>query len=441
VKRGIGLWDLLKRLNRSGVRPVQPVDQAASRSDLTTWSEIAGHLGVTERTAQTWHRDRGMPVRKLVGRAVASTAELDRWKAASASQPHPEVRPPAGKRTVGVLLSSILLFAIGGLVWIAVAESKPANLVRFSVDGNLLTVYDERDRRAWTHLFETSQGYPDRGWFFDLDADGSNEFLFAEWGTSTVKTVHCFRRNGSIAWSVKPGRSITNGRGQVIIPKYMVETIVRLAKPRADGGQLLVLSHHTFSWPAQLLVVTPDGRPVAEYWHPGWLMDVTAADLDGDGVEEILLGGVNNSFGETGSGASLVVLDSRFQTGQGQVRDGDWRVVQGVPPADPLSVRVFPRLPTQPWNDAYFTRVTKIVWKGDRLVVHTKDHDHWSVEYHLNQRLEVMDIRPSPALADFIAPNSDPEERRRKYWKALNGVRIEMDRMNPPREQAARVPR
>jgi hypothetical protein len=438
VKRGIGLRDLLKHLRRDGGRPVEEeAGRAVFKPDLTTWAEIAGFLGVTERTAQLWHRDRGMPVGKLVGRVVASREELELWKNGSESQSAPERPSAPRRRTFGLAASSILLFAIAGLVWIAVAKAKESNLVRYKVEDRLLVLFDDRDKRAWNHLFETSQNYPeDSGWFFDLDGDGSSEFLFAEWGTSCLKAVHCFRRDGSIAWSVKPGRSVTNRRGQVILPSYRVETMARLSKPRADGGQLLILSHHTFSWPAQLLVLTPDGRPVAEYWHPGWLYDVTVADLNRDGVEEILLGGVNNSFRETGEGASLVVLDSEFRTSQGPVREGDWREVQGVPASEPLAVRVFPRIPNQPRNGHIFTLVERIRWNGERVVVRTRSEFEWWVEYHLNSRLEPVDFLTSQEVAHFIAPDASPEAQRRKGWDALKDIRIVVDRMNPPPGQA-----
>ncbi len=48
---------------------------------LWTWGEIAMFLGVSEKTAKRWTRDKGMPVRKHPGgRVYAYTEELLRWE-------------------------------------------------------------------------------------------------------------------------------------------------------------------------------------------------------------------------------------------------------------------------------------------------------------------------------------------------------------------------
>lgn len=50
---------------------------------LTSWKEIAHHLGVNVRTAQKWERERGLPVHRASGargRVSADTGALDTWK-------------------------------------------------------------------------------------------------------------------------------------------------------------------------------------------------------------------------------------------------------------------------------------------------------------------------------------------------------------------------
>ena len=51
---------------------------------LSSWKEIAAHLGVNVRTAQKYERERGLPVRRTTGargRVIADPAALDAWKA------------------------------------------------------------------------------------------------------------------------------------------------------------------------------------------------------------------------------------------------------------------------------------------------------------------------------------------------------------------------
>src|SRR3954449_8984063 len=58
----------------------------AGPRELTSWKQIAAHLGVNVRTAQKWERDRGLPIRRIPGghgRVSAEAATLDVWKHAS----------------------------------------------------------------------------------------------------------------------------------------------------------------------------------------------------------------------------------------------------------------------------------------------------------------------------------------------------------------------
>jgi hypothetical protein len=56
---------------------------SAGTRQLTSWKEIAHHLGINVRTAQKWERERGLPVRRVAGarsRVSTDTATLEAWK-------------------------------------------------------------------------------------------------------------------------------------------------------------------------------------------------------------------------------------------------------------------------------------------------------------------------------------------------------------------------
>jgi hypothetical protein len=56
---------------------------SSSPRTLSSWKEIAHHLGVNVRTAQKWERDRSLPVTRVQGarsRVSADPAKLDVWK-------------------------------------------------------------------------------------------------------------------------------------------------------------------------------------------------------------------------------------------------------------------------------------------------------------------------------------------------------------------------
>lgn len=44
-------------------------------------------------------------------------------------------------------------------------------------------------------------------------------------------------------------------------------------------------------------MLDPEGRKIGEYWNTGYIFDHDAMDVDGDGIEEIVIGGINNVYG------------------------------------------------------------------------------------------------------------------------------------------------
>ncbi len=58
-------------------------EEGKASQQLASWKEIADYLHVAVRTAQTWEREKGLPVRRMPGekgRVAADPAELDQWR-------------------------------------------------------------------------------------------------------------------------------------------------------------------------------------------------------------------------------------------------------------------------------------------------------------------------------------------------------------------------
>jgi hypothetical protein len=144
-----------------------------------------------------------------------------------------------------------------------------------------------------------------------------------------------FTDRGKELWSVRPGREVRTPLGRTYPHAYNLKWLGVLANPRPDGGRIVTVSTQGGSWVCAVEIWTPEGRRVAEYFHPGWLFAARIFDFDGDGREEILLGGVNNSFAdapEGDSGATLVVLDPLRVEGQGTAMPEDDRQITDCPP-------------------------------------------------------------------------------------------------------------
>jgi hypothetical protein len=86
----------------------------------------------------------------------------------------------------------------------------------------------------------------------------------------------------------------------------------------ADGSvEIIVITYHDH-FPSYVIALDAStGAIKSTYVHAGHLSDGAVTDLDDDGIQEILLCGINNAFNE----ACLVVLDPRFMDGHGPLTD------------------------------------------------------------------------------------------------------------------------
>jgi hypothetical protein len=69
----------------------------------------------------------------------------------------------------------------------------------------------------------------------------------------------------------------------------------------------LVLSDNLLDFPTQLVILSPDRVVLGEYWQSGRITDLILSDLDGDGRQDLLIGGVD----EERKKAFIAVFDPR----------------------------------------------------------------------------------------------------------------------------------
>ncbi len=326
------------------------------RRELNTWKEVAEYLGITVRTAQNWEREQGLPIRRLAGpkaRIWAFTDELDAWRenhAATAPLPGPRIRLWTWLLTAAILTAAGLAAAF--------ILNRPGKPVRFETEGSALRAFDARNRQVWRFELPRAPIPPTgghsshtddyRGIFADLERDGSAELIYAYFDPRSAPREYpilCIGRDGRLKWRFQPGREIATAKGDRISSNFWPTFVAILRKPRQDGGRILVVSHHTYTWPTQVAVLTAAGKLVAEYWHPGWLISGMLYDLDQDGQEEIILVGVNNSYVAERCEAALVVLDAGFSSGQSAPAGGDEYRFAGLPTVTEAALVVFPKVP------------------------------------------------------------------------------------------------
>jgi DNA-binding winged helix-turn-helix (wHTH) protein len=317
----------------------------------------------------------------------------------------------------------------------------PLGPVTYRVAGDRLQTFDGRGRTVWEFRlpgFPIQDRYAEpwnedgpetyqKGLFADIDDDGVMEFLFVFWPKADDDSpiLYCFRSDGSVAWTTRPGRTVTTAYGATVMSRYWPNTIRVLKRPRPDGGRIIVGSHHYFSWTQQVAVYTASGKQVAEYWHPGWLFKMAVADLDGDGVEEIILGGVNDGFRSLGYEATIVVLDSRFVSGQGAVPEDDLHQIKDVPPGRESAVLLFQEFDKNPKEPDNFCRVEFLKFVNDHLeAVIVRGPDSPYVHYQLDRKLQVASITPSQLFEARLLTGLTPRDRADRIQSTLGRIKV-----------------
>jgi hypothetical protein len=339
------------------------------RVDLTTWKEIADYFGVTARTVQLWERHRGLPVRRLpggMGRVSARVSELQAWRdSGKTTDGNGDGKPQYGNATwqngktlpagplwlrLGYLGAfAVLAVGIGIALW-SLWPSHPGPPAMGRVEFDSIIISDANGKLVWKKTLperlESYEGYAlsqdSPFWFGDLDGDGRQEILFSE--LFTKNGIHdgrlvCFGQDGSLRWEFKPRKELSSRKERFTEVYRPVTFTVGTGHPRY-GTYIVVSSLNERDYPTQIALLSRNGELLREYWHSGYvgLHNLRLADWDGDGREELFLGGVSNGYGC----ATLVVLDPDTMEGASVEQNQDYQL-QGCKPGKEIARLLFPR--------------------------------------------------------------------------------------------------
>jgi hypothetical protein len=148
----------------------------------------------------------------------------------------------------------------------------------------------------------------------DVDGDGNNEVL-AIFGLAAdlprANCIVCYNRDGSERWIYEIHRDMIFGRDSVP-DHYTFRRFVignsgnnRAAEIYAIAGQA------TYYQTIIIRLNASDGSLISDFWHSGCISRMMIADIDEDGVRELILGAENNGYNL----ASVLILDPRNMEG------------------------------------------------------------------------------------------------------------------------------
>jgi hypothetical protein len=154
----------------------------------------------------------------------------------------------------------------------------------------------------------------------DVDGDGKNEII-AIFGwiiqeKPLSSAVVCYSADGIERWRYEFHRQITFGKETFSDDYRIIQMMVGDFDKDGQYEVVFVAQHGT--WPPSSVVRlnARNGTVLGEYWHPGRIK-IAHKDIDGDGIEEILVAGYNNAFEKS----ALAVLDSRRIEGHAPATD------------------------------------------------------------------------------------------------------------------------
>jgi hypothetical protein len=290
---------------------------------LTSWKEIAAYLDRDVRTCIRWEKALGLPVHRLEpdskAKVFAYKDEVDRWIQARSGPGSPPRGPIPAMKPGGLLFVIPALFVLAAAAYFLVPGfKKDAVPADFHIRESVLVVTNARGAELWhydtgladlegetfyrEHFQDKKRGldyvpvWPCIS-FKDINRDGRIETLFSTQTRSEVGEglLLCFDAKGHELWRFAAGRELAFG-GKIHRREYRIFGF-DVTDYNGDGKlEVLVLSFHKPDWPCQVALLDAAGSLAGEYWNSGYLMDAVSGDIDGDGVKEMALSGVNNEY-------------------------------------------------------------------------------------------------------------------------------------------------
>lgn len=403
--------------------------------EIRGWKEIAAHLGVSVRTAQTFEKEQGLPVRRGTGvkaPVYAVRAEIQAWTPRPSDVPLQELtamptESAVGRRqwlgralgTAGMVIGGLGLWA-GARKWSI--RPRPS---AYRVDGAILSVMTEDGSVLWRHRFpfplmtEYYQLGARRCLFVDVDGDGQSETLFTycPFDRPNERSLVCFDVQGGRRWEFLAGKAVEDNLGRRFNPPFWPNFFEVVNPQHSRASQIVVSSNHHYSFANQVAVVDgKSGRLLSEYWHRGHLYHISVADLNG--APSVLLSGVNDA--PDYKKATVVAFDQRHISGATRnPRGGVY--FQGMQPGTETVVVFFPRTPIsrdEEFNlviDVRVTRdnITAIVVEGTAITAP-------SLAYEVDHFLKVINVMLSGPLQERYLTLQEAGVLPRESFEAIS---------------------
>jgi hypothetical protein len=273
------------------------------------------------------------PVRRSIGRRIARFAGLHPYR--------------SGMALTAFAAVVVTLFSLS-------SHPKDRNPTYAEIKNYVLSVYNKEADVIWK---KGVPGMPD--WtsntpplaeqgqhrllsITDLDGDGTNELLVlgsAESAEFAVDSIYCFEGSGGLRWRAGAGDMPSFGKAGTARHTRPVIYDVQVFRARpGERLQIFALAVEQVYSPSKLFELSAaDGTILSSFNNKGGCDLFLHADIDRDGRQELMLGGLNDGFNK----ACLAILDPARVSGCSPLPEGmEW---QGGSGGSELYYLLFPR--------------------------------------------------------------------------------------------------
>lgn len=221
-------------------------------------------------------------------------------------------------------LSLIALLLIAFIVINYFIPHMDRNMVNFKIEDQKYKAYNQYGIEVWQSeylspgviaRFEEEMDFRPHIFITDLDNNMKNEVIYFrvdEQNPETGKTLYCYNQDNTLMW-----KSIIPAKDSLYGSDYCYNRIsldyFRVVPDRETNKKYIIASYRVCElYPYYTALLSGKGEYISDFYHPGYLTFILFFDIDGDGQDDIVQGGVNNDLDHR---PVLIVFDQNLISG------------------------------------------------------------------------------------------------------------------------------
>ncbi|MCJ7582371.1 MAG: hypothetical protein MUP98_17790, partial [Candidatus Aminicenantes bacterium] len=304
--------------------PPNPVsNQNQSKTKFDSWKEISIYLDRHITTCQRWEKEFGLPVYRLDGspraRVFAFKDEIDIWhnKIKSESKRNPLRQSFKFLKKSFKFLFMMIFVSTTIALLLSTLIKPPSKAADFNIQNSKLIIRDERQKDMWSYETEITDLQSEEHYrihfqkkriigeivyfpyivFKDINGDHHQEILFTPKSNGNFREdrLMCFDEKGEILWNFNVGGKKIFG-GETYSDDYKIIGFDVVDIDNRENPEIIIISNHKSSFPSQVVILNSEGNVIGQYWNSGHIMDCVFSDLNNDGINEIILSGINEEW-------------------------------------------------------------------------------------------------------------------------------------------------